>query len=286
MVKFTLTALLGSVVGQNLMEEVFFSQMCSSLEKFRVVMTLNDLPELIAGGLEMEVSSALSIAVEANEKVRSGQNPEEVYEAVCQRNQERSAANCGPGGCSVLMGLDGIWNYGCWCNFGSDLTTGSGHPVNKFDEICRNYQLCLRCAKYDAKESGKYSCDPLTDTYKAISGADFNVQCSKANEDDPDNHCGTHLCMCNYNFFNELIQQIWAKTPYDSTPLHSNGWDQEGNCSAGNGPGNKDLECCGFYPTRFPYNADVKNCCDEKTIFNPNFSKCCDDGTVAPLGDC
>lgn len=259
---------------------------------------------MISEGHEMEVSNALSIAVEANERIKAGGNPDDIYLEVCDRNSERSTANnCGPNGCNVLMGLDGIWNYGCWCNFGDDLTEGFGAPVNRFDEICRDYQLCLRCAKWDAKQSGTppavpYTCDPLTDTYAAISGADFNVQCTLANNADPNNHCGTHLCTCNYNFFKELIQEIWAQTPYDSTPLHSNGWDRDDHCigsSNGGGgggggtgvPGPKqDLRCCGHYPDRFPYNADIKSCCDKKEIYNPINKKCCADGTVDLIGNC
>ena len=46
--------------------------------------------------------------------------------------------------------LSGIWGYGCWCSFGSEILRGGGQPVNRFDEICRDMTLCLRCAKIDA----------------------------------------------------------------------------------------------------------------------------------------
>ena len=58
---------------------------------------------------------------------------------------------CPGGNCMVSMGLQQIWGYGCWCNFDDNLTEGGGTPVNTFDEICRDFTLCLRCAKYDGK---------------------------------------------------------------------------------------------------------------------------------------
>merc|ERR1711988_1844715 len=57
-----------------------------------------------------------------------------------------SSEYCDPDkGCNSPISLDGIWGYGCWCNFGEHLLTGGATPVNEFDEICKNLQLCLRC---------------------------------------------------------------------------------------------------------------------------------------------
>merc|ERR1711981_1478769 len=77
---------------------------------------------------------------------------------------ENRSAFCEGGVCQAPLGLQGIWGYGCWCNFGAALMTGRATPVNKFDEICRDMQLCLRCAVRDSVIDG-YGCDPKTKSY-------------------------------------------------------------------------------------------------------------------------
>ena len=62
--------------------------------------------------------------------------------------------HCEDGDCVVPFGLDRIWGYGCWCHFGADLMVGHGQPQNVFDAICKDLQLCSRCAKYDGKVEG------------------------------------------------------------------------------------------------------------------------------------
>merc|ERR1712048_1317623 len=37
--------------------------------------------------------------------------------------------NCGGGECTVPITLQGLWGYGCHCNFGGELMTGHGTPV-------------------------------------------------------------------------------------------------------------------------------------------------------------
>ena len=68
-------------------------------------------------------------------------------------NGLRSTSYCPLGGCQSQFDLSGIDGYGCWCNFGAQLTSGHGSPVNIFDDICKAFQLCLRCVKFDAATS-------------------------------------------------------------------------------------------------------------------------------------
>ena len=71
--------------------------------------------------------------------------------------------HCENGNCTVTMGLDKIWDYGCWCNFGKNLLMGRYQAQNLFDGICKDFQRCLRCAKKDNQ-----GCDPVTKTYKML----------------------------------------------------------------------------------------------------------------------
>merc|ERR1711879_322001 len=173
-----------------------------------------------------------------------------------------------PTGCNTAWDLSGIWGYGCWCNLDSDngeLTTGTGLPVNEFDQVCQKLQLCLRCARFDNK-----GCDPNVESYNSKVGPDFLNRCSEAN---PNDGCGTSLCTCHTQFFSDLLNLMWTNTPYDPLALHTNpDWDQS-VCDVPANP-NSEMDCCGEYPARYPFNIHVKTCCnDGRTIFT-QFEQC------------
>ena len=60
--------------------------------------------------------------------------------------------------------LDSIWNYGCWCYFGDNMSHGRGIPVNKVDQVCRALNYCYTCVRMDESENFK-SCAPGTVSY-------------------------------------------------------------------------------------------------------------------------
>ena len=82
----------------------------------------------------------------------------------------RTTSYCPPGGCVVLFDLSKIMGYGCWCNFQDDLSVGSGEPVDKYDELCRSFQLCMRCARWDGKQAAKNGGDScnIHGTYRIV----------------------------------------------------------------------------------------------------------------------
>ena len=112
-------------------------------------------------------------------KVEADGLPDHIYEAMVDRmvlGEDRLMAgettfdrsvNCPSGKCSIPIQLSHIWGYGCWCNFGDDLLEGSYHPVNAYDEVCRNLQQCLKCSMMDAEE-GAYECNPRTKSYNVV----------------------------------------------------------------------------------------------------------------------
>jgi len=189
-------------------------------------------------------------------------------------------SNCPPGGCVSSFNIDKIKQYGCWCNFDDRLTEGSGEPINEYDSVCRNFQLCLRCTRIDAK-NGDYSCDPKTDTYGAEGNSAFSIDCSAANAG---NLCGESLCSCNQNFLQRIFLLNWI-IPSLYTPefLHSRGFNHELECPYVGG--HREVECCGYWPDRFPYSTSSgRSCCNQHTIYNPVDEVCCENGTVAHLG--
>ena len=211
---------------------------------------------------------------------------EEYYEKEGDEGALRSVSHCPPGGCKSKFLVEPIWNYGCWCNFGKRLLMGAGAPVNIADSFCRNLQLCLRCARWDGKnDPNPYQCDPHGQSYKGVQvGSKFKVDCSAGN--DP-NHCASHVCSCNTHFIMSLFTLIWDPDyQYDDSYKHDNGFNWDANCY--NLPGEGETSCCGYYPTRYPYNvqSEFKQCCDEHFVYNPMDQCCSDNGEVLPIGTC
>lgn len=197
-------------------------------------------------------------------------------------NMRQSSNHCPPGGCQTFFDIDSIWQYGCWCNFGDHLMTGHGIPRNPFDEVCKKLQLCLRCVKFDAKHGG-FSCDPHTDEWAGLGFPDFHVDCTAAN---PNDTCGEYLCSCNTQFLADLLEFLWQPAiQYEDTYLHSNGFNNE-ECEAPDTTRTGEMDCCGYYPRRFPYGkSSSKQCCENKKIYNFYTHECCDDGDTVRFGD-
>lgn len=174
--------------------------------------------------------------------------------------------------CQVPLTLSGIWGYGCWCNFGESLTEGVGKPVSEYDEICKKMQLCLRCARIDAKQAGN-KCDPKSVYYEVDFGWMQSNQailadCTKNN---PNNFCAQHVCSCELNLIHDLLNLLWDGIVYDDFYKHSSGWDPaaDGRCKTKNSGNNRLKACCGTYPERAPYGGDFE-CCEQVQIkYNP-----------------
>jgi len=189
--------------------------------------------------------------------------------------------------CVVPTGLDGIWNYGCWCNFGHRLMDGKGVAVNKHDELCQRMQLCLRCAKIDGDQGG-YDCNPKSQDFVAafaFHDEDLVAACSRTNPGEP---CARDTCTCQMNLVEGLVELIWDGYIYDPAPLHeSEGgtFDFKEECRTK--PGIiQDLDCCGQYPTRAPFHiGGVRKCCDAtEKLYNFYEYNCCSDG-VYEIGE-
>lgn len=195
----------------------------------------------------------------------------------------RAINNCPNDICEVPFDLTAIWNFGCWCNFGSNLMMGNSKPVDEVDKLCRDMQLCLRCARWDAKQVGDV-CDPVTQTWTGVSGPNFVFDCVTENAGDK---CAQNSCCCEADFLAGLIGLVFQSPPYvqDTNFLVSNGFDRDLNCPIG-GPGMKEHACCGTYPDRFPYGIARKGCCMNKKLYPLATHDCCPDGTTQPMGMC
>ena len=184
--------------------------------------------------------------------------------------------NCPNGSCQTTWFITPIWGFGCWCNFGQALMSGTGQPVHRADEICRDMQLCLRCAKKDAKNRGEL-CDPVTQTYNFTATAGgFEADCTASNNGD---RCAVDTCCCEQQFLSDLLAEVFSPGwVYDASFKHDHGFNVEDNCPFGDD--RQESDCCGKKPRRFPYNNTKRDCCKELNVFNPISQVCCSDGSV------
>jgi len=208
---------------------------------------------------------------------------EYVVKSMSTDSSERNL-NCASATCDVPINLRGVWGYGCWCYFGDDLTQGRGNPVNPHDSACERMQQCLRCSRMDGVNGG-YNCDPKTQLYSAAffpitSTTSVGSGCSAQN---PGDLCGAHICTCEMEFLNELLELIWTGYVYDPSFTHPNNpsggtFDADANCPINN-PGDTDTECCGVYPYRYPYNIFERECCNvANSSYSPFEYQCCSTG--------
>ena len=120
--------------------------------------------------------------------------------------------------CIVPTGLQGIWQYGCWCNFGDRLMEGAHHPINEHDDLCRSMQLCMRCAKMDARNEGR-SCDPKTQDFVAAFAFGDQSLVSACTAYNPD-ICARDVCTCQMALISGLVELVWVGYIYDPAPRH------------------------------------------------------------------
>ena len=211
--------------------------------------------------------------------------------------------NCDDPDCDIPVTLKGIWGYGCWCNFGGDLMKGKGTPMNPHDKVCQDMQLCLRCAEMDSTSdpSDSYICNVKTTQYNSLlqlgaaglseNDNSINSGCTDLNNSD---RCAAHVCACEVQMINDLLELVWSGYTHDTAPRHPDNpyggsFDWESQCNT-DPTGTIVKECCGKYPFRFPFNSLTKECCENNGVyetFNPLDQVCCASGVENVLnGGC
>jgi hypothetical protein len=99
-------------------------------------------------------------------------------------------------------------------------------------------------------------------------------------------NCAVKACTVEVSFLRDwwpLQQQVYSGTfdPEMARLSHDKDFDTSAECAIIRG-GYSERQCCGKYPTRFPFrtlNGD-RACCDERTYQTSSF-ECCDDSIVS-----
>lgn len=173
-----------------------------------------------------------------------------------------------------------IQNYGCHCFPGlSRAAGGSGPAMDDYDRLCKKLYRCHKCIEHDHDDL----IDVNVGKYRWSINGDGSLNCDA----NPDQH-KKDLCLCDADYAMELAS-VWDDATYDyslwnnkKNKLYS--FDAAGTCVAA--AFNGDMQCCGSYPKRYPYNADTRMCCANKGTYDPTLEDCCTDGTVTSPGNC
>ena len=187
---------------------------------------------------------------------------------------------CSQSNCLVPVSFSGIWDYGCWCNFGEKLTTGQGPAVNQMDALCKSMQLCLRCAKSDAIAMGETSCEPKKQDFKSdYSQLFFGVTAAAACEQNLD-HCSKNTCMCQTNMISQMMKLIFSGYQHENKYYEDQFSDKENFCVNTGNQANINTSCCGYYPNRKTFSENgVRKCCEsDQKFYNDFYEQCCDGG--------
>lgn len=203
---------------------------------------------------------------------------------------------CDNGSCDLILDVDALDGYGCWCHLGDGLTKGVGTPRDPYDSACKSLQGCARCAEEDFGDEG---CDAASHNYNvpflfSNNRNAIETNCIAAN---PNDNCAQALCMCQVNWLNNVLQVGFGGNGVSPALSHDNFDGSQCATSRGGSTGQQDNDgsssirepktCCGNYPERFPFNLKNSSCCDvDGNIFDPNTKMCCDTVGVSDLGSC
>lgn len=175
---------------------------------------------------------------------------------------------CAEGGCVIPLSWEDIHGYGCWCNFDQQISKGYGLPIDPWDEVCRSAQLCTRCIQFDQTNNDKDTCDLVNTSYKNNISFNANTETieSDCEADNSGDSCAIGLCQCELQMYREMhVLTINSAIPANTVFKHENGFDRldENNCPR-RGNTFEASQCCGNYPTRYPFNDFLFQCCDDQ----------------------
>jgi len=191
------------------------------------------------------------------------------------------SVSCAPS----FIDLTSVQNYACWCFFGENYGKGRGPPKNVIDQICQKLQFCRRCIAVDSATDDE-SCNVAERGYKSPGFRDLIVgniksACDSVNKET----CQYRSCTCELQFSQAIVQLFFSGYVYDPFFKHEKGYSWNENCppycTGGNCGGSRtELDCCGEYPERVPFNVKNRACCSKRKTYVMSKEVCCEDGSV------
>lgn len=197
--------------------------------------------------------------------------------------------------------FENIDDYGCYCNFSNDFSSGKGPTQDHIDSFCKKVQDGYFCASFDdptceaAKVDYNYPSPGVVLLY-VLQPTSTNMDAVMSNcvTENPGNSCGQVACQIENYFIASVTSDITLGN-IDSALQVDNGFTKSATCvvvtdgkrNPGSGNGRefpRRTECCGSVPHRFAYKHvdGRRECCGQHT-YDAMLMQCCDDGTTAAL---
>lgn len=196
--------------------------------------------------------------------------------------------------------LETINGYGCWCYLDDDWSDHAHGPVqNEVDQDCKNLIQGYQCILHDAQERGDFECAGDQISYIEYnffgSARPIEEECNENN----DNECARQACIVEGTFTKAFFPRFMGSVPLNLNYLHTTkggdfdadlecriSWTAQNVVSMSRKASSK-TECCGDYPSRFPYKTSggLRGCCAGETYTTMNHD-CCDDSILADVGSC
>merc|ERR1712025_542715 len=182
------------------------------------------------------------------------------------------------------MGL--INRYGCWCYFQDDHGKGRSHPVDEIDEFCKILHHGYSCIIRDMKNLNTPCNEPWAISYNSavstgiITGMTMENLKTECNTQNVENSCESFTCMVENWFVIQYLKYSLNGGLINLPFRHENNFNVDEHCPASGEP-HDEIECCGYYPERFPYAVRFgeRDCCFDKT-FSTLLYVCCEDGSI------
>lgn len=169
----------------------------------------------------------------------------------------------------ISFSLSDVDGYACWCYI--DGQSGHGKPIGETDTHCHKLHMGYDCIMMDSNdmniECDSKEVDYVVDWIFEIDHTNtftWTFDCAANLE-----FCAQKSCIVESHFIRELVSQgatVWEN--YDTSMRHSANFDAQAECYKtrdGNGVGGtgRNIECCGEYPFRYPYNTKhgLVQCC-------------------------
>lgn len=161
------------------------------------------------------------------------------------------------------VGLLEYYNeYGCWCYFYDNYQRGHGAPKTEMDTACKVLQDGYKCIEMDAEASG-IPCPHQQTSYQTGGHFLMGGNCDETVY----GSCQWQVCQVEMMFIQTVFQISKYSVDQEQYPFykHSTGsWDKS-ECNR-SGSADFELQCCGIYPFRWPYNILYNECCETDDI--------------------
>jgi len=183
--------------------------------------------------------------------------------------------------------LENLNQYGCWCYFNADFGKGKSKPVDDLDVACKALHNGYECVEIDSLVEGEV-CTSWDQSYLAISHTNLHTDAEIVEACEVSvgaTNCASRACAVETKFVKFLSDWASIHTPdYAQFSAQSGNFDPSDSCPV-SGTGNRigEKQCCGNFPSRFPYwtssSSGSRGCCNGAT-FDSQLKQCCLDGSV------